>query len=247
MGKITTEELRQYVEENIPDFHQRRLKNLSKLQLKKVLRRKNPYLFKAKNVTTAGDLVKGILEAHLSSQEETIFGDFLEGLAVFICNKIYGGWKSGITGVDLELEKDGVRYIINIKSGPNWGNSRQISKMRQDFNEAKKTLRTSGSNLRIEAINGCCYGRSAKEDRGDYFKLCGEVFWTFISGKDNLYTEMIEPIGHQAKQRNDEFYEEYVKVANIFTKQFIDEFCFSDGGIDWAKLTRFASSRDKKY
>lgn len=246
MGEITSDELRQYVEKNIPDFHQRRLKNLSKLQLKKVLRRKNPYLFRAKNVTTAGDLIKGILDAHLSSQEETIFGDFLEGLAIFICGKVFGGWKSGIPGIDLELEKDGVRYIVNIKSGPNWGNSRQISKMKQDFNEAKKTLRTSRSNLRIEAINGCCYGRSGKIDRGDYYKLCGQAFWLFISGNSSLYTDIIEPIGHQAKLRNDEFYAEYVKVANVFTRQFIEAFCFPDGRVDWEKLTQFASSRAKK-
>lgn len=44
----------------------------------------NPYLFKAKNITTTGELVKGLHDAHLSSQEEGIFGDFLEGLAVFI-------------------------------------------------------------------------------------------------------------------------------------------------------------------
>ena len=31
-------------------------------------------------------------------------------------------------GIDLEFDKDGVRYIVTIKSGPNWGNSSQIGK-----------------------------------------------------------------------------------------------------------------------
>ena len=61
-----------YIEDNIPAFHHRRLESLGGLKLKNVLKRKNPYLFKAKNVNTAGELVKGILDAHLSSQEETM-------------------------------------------------------------------------------------------------------------------------------------------------------------------------------
>src|SRR5574337_848915 len=86
MGNITEKEITTYIEKNIESFHRRRLESLGKLKLKEVLKRKNPYLFKAKNITIAGELVKGLLDAHLSSQEEGIFGDFLEGLAVFINN-----------------------------------------------------------------------------------------------------------------------------------------------------------------
>ncbi len=62
-----------------------------------------------------------------------MFGDFLEGLAVFVGKQVCGGWKSSAQGVDLEFGKDGTRFILAIKSGPNWGNSRQISKMKEDF------------------------------------------------------------------------------------------------------------------
>lgn len=96
-------EIAKHIQDNIPDFHQRRLESLSHLQLKKVLKRKNPYLFKAKNINTAGELVQRILDAHLSSQEETIFGAFLENVAVHACSLAYGGIKSGIEGIDLEF------------------------------------------------------------------------------------------------------------------------------------------------
>lgn len=43
-----------------------------------MLKRKNPYLFKAKYVLTAEQIVKNIVDAHISSNEETIFGDWLE-------------------------------------------------------------------------------------------------------------------------------------------------------------------------
>jgi len=91
------------------------------------------------------------------------------------------------------------------KSGPNWGNSSQIAKMVADFKTAKKTLRTSNSQLSIVAVNGCCYGRDNKPDKGDYFKYCGQRFWEFISGDSDLFTEIIEPLGYKAKERNDDF------------------------------------------
>ena len=91
---LNINDVKKYVEENIGVFHKKRIDNLDKLKLNNILKRKNPYLFKAKNILTAFDLVKSLLDAHLSSQEETIFGDWLEGLAIFINNKVYNGWKS---------------------------------------------------------------------------------------------------------------------------------------------------------
>ena len=53
----------QYVEENITSFHEKRLNKIETLKLKKVLQKKNPYLFKAKNIQTADEIVKGIVDA----------------------------------------------------------------------------------------------------------------------------------------------------------------------------------------
>jgi hypothetical protein len=160
MPEITKQEIIEFIENNIQKFHNRRLDSLAKLKLNKILKRKNPYLYKAKNIVIAQDLVKEILDAHLSAQEEGIFGDFLEELAIFICSKTYGGRKSSANGIDLEFERDGILYVVSIKSGPNWGNSRQISKMKDDFNKAKRILRTGGQARQVEAVNGCCSAKS---------------------------------------------------------------------------------------
>ena len=128
MKKLNLKDVSQYVEKNIGTFHEKRIQSLDSLKLSQVLKRKNPYLFKAKYVLTAEKIIRGIVDAHISSSEEGIFGDWLEGLAIYINEKVYGGKKSGILGIDLEFDKDGVRYIVNIKSGPNWGNSSQIAK-----------------------------------------------------------------------------------------------------------------------
>ena len=148
MKKLNLKDISLFVEQNIGTFHQKRIQSLDSLKLSQVLKRKNPYLFKAKYVLTAEQIIRGIVDAHISSNEETIFGDWLEGLAIFINGKGYNGKKSGITGIDLEFDNKAIRYIITIKSGPNWGNSSQVEKMIDNFKTAKKTLRTSNSKLK---------------------------------------------------------------------------------------------------
>ncbi len=243
MESLKYSEIVDYVEKNISAFHEKRIERLNKLKLKTVLRKKNPYLFKAKNVLSASDIVESISSAFISSNEETIFGDWLEGLAIFVNKKAFGGWKSGIRGIDLEFDKSNIRYIFNIKSGPNWGNSSQIAKMKSDFTAAKRTLRTSNSKIVVVAINGCCYGKDKRPDKGEYYKYCGQEFWAFISGNENLYTEIIEPLGHRAKEKNEAFHVSYTRMINNFTKDFIESFCKSNGDINWEKLVEFNSGK----
>jgi hypothetical protein len=74
----------------------------------------------------AQDLVKGIVDAYLISQEETMFGNLLEGFAIFVSGKFYGGFKSKLKSVDLEFERDETYYIVGIKSGIYWGSVAKI-------------------------------------------------------------------------------------------------------------------------
>jgi hypothetical protein len=246
MNQLLIEDVTQYVRDNIEIFHQKRIDSLDSLRLKTVLKKKNPYLFKAKHLMTAEQIVRGLTDAFLSSREETIFGDWLEGLAIYINQRVYGGWKSGITGIDLEFDKDDIRYIVAIKSGPNWGNSSQIAKMKTDFNTAQRTLRTGNARINIRAVNGCCYGKDSTPDKGSYFKYCGQEFWTFISGKDTLYTDIIEPLGYMARERNEVFEVSYINALNRFTREFIDEFCDASGRTNWNKLVDFNSGKTSR-
>lgn len=242
MQPVNLNDVVRFVEENIGEFHKRRANSLQNLKLIQVLKRKNPYLFKAKNINDAHDLVKLILDAHLSSQEETLFGEFLERLAIFVCGRIFNGRKSSAEGIDLEFTRDGVFYIVSVKSGPNWGNSSQIKRMVDNFKQAKRILRTGNNKANIQAVNGCCYGQENQPDKGDYIKLCGQEFWGFISGNDNLFVDIVEPLGYRAKERNEEFFSEYSRILNLFTREFMDSFCV-DGRIDWDKLVRFNSGK----
>ena len=117
--------------------------------------------------------------------------------------------------------------------------------MLQTFNQAKKVILTNNPRLNVECINGCCYGRVSKPDKGNYFKYCGQSFWEFISNNKKLYTDIIEPLAYKAKQKNETFTKSYAKVINKFTLEFGNEFCL-DGEIDWKKLIKFNSSTNPK-
>lgn len=174
-----------------------------------------------------------------------MFGDFLETLALWINARVFGGRKSGIPGIDLEFDCNGTRYLVAIKSGPNWGNSQQIARMRDNFKKAAITLRTSRARTPVQAVNGCCYGRQPKEDRGDYLKVCGQSFWAFISGSESLYVDIVEPIGHHAHSRNEDFAQEYSRVITRMTRDVISDFCDAAGNIKWPVLLQFNSGRTR--
>lgn len=240
MRQLDLDLVRNYVNDNIIDFHKRRLKSLEDLKLEKLLK-KNPYLFKAKNIQTASDLITNLLDAFLSSSEEKLFGDFLEDLAIFIASLTCNGHKSSTTGIDLEFINDNVHYLVSIKSGPNWGNSSQQTKLEQDFKKAVATIKQSHLKINVQPVLGICYGKTKTSFLRGYWKIVGQNFWYFISENKDLYTDIIEPIGYRAKEHNEDFTGEKNRIVNRFTKQFIDAFCDTRGAIDWVKLVEFNS------
>jgi Type II restriction endonuclease EcoO109I len=240
-----------YLAENvITPFYNKRFADLNALHLKSVLRRKNPYLFKAKNIELAGDLVKGILDGFLSSHEETIFGNLLEGFAIYVSETLYNGFKSKFKSVDLEFKRGDTYFIVGIKSGPNWGNSDQVNQMKSNFKVAKRILRKQADAPgEIVAVNGCIYGKDRNPFKNDkdpdkgYYKYCGQLFWEFISGDANLYREIIVLIDQEAKQRDENFKAAYAAKVNEMTEEFMENF-MTRHRIDWIKLVDFVSKND---
>lgn len=141
----------------------------------------------------------------------------------------------------MEFEKDGVDYIVSIKSGPNWGNADQIRKMRDNFKVAGRDIRRGNPQAKVVAVNGCCSGRDSQPKKKGYLKLCGQEFWEFISGDSELYTQIIEPLGFKAKEKNEKFAKEYAKIVTNFTVELAQDFCV-DGEVDWKKLVQFNSA-----
>ena len=65
MTTLNPDKLEALIKQCLNDFHERRIKTLEKLNLRKVLRRKNPYLFKALGTEQAAENIKKILGGNL--------------------------------------------------------------------------------------------------------------------------------------------------------------------------------------
>jgi hypothetical protein len=241
MNSLDLDAVCQYVNDNIQYFHDRKIASLGGLTLDRLLK-KNPYLFKAKNITLTADLMLALLDAFLSSSEEKLFGDFLEGLAVFVAGQTTGGHKSAAQGVDLEFISRGTHYVVSIKSGPNWGNSSQHRTLAQDLRDAVTRVKQSRTPLKVQPVLGICYGKTKSCHTQDgYWKVVGQNFWYLISENPQLYTDIIEPIGYRAKEHNDAFIIKRDGVINNFATEFGQRFCCNDGTIDWVKLVEYNS------
>ena len=55
-------------------FYKTLIGKIDKLNIRKVMKRKNPYLYRAKAMQNAAEIVESVLTASVSSSEETIFG-----------------------------------------------------------------------------------------------------------------------------------------------------------------------------
>lgn len=253
MKKIDYEKLNSFiVSDIIQPFYQIRLNRLKPVKLTTIIKRKNPYLFKAKNIETAGELVKNILDAFLSSQEETIFGDLMENLAIHICQQVFNGKKAEegkYRSIDLIFERESKTYIVSIKSGPNWGNSDQVNAMRKNFKKARQILKTKVDKKEIVSVNGCMYGRdnqphkvNKKDPELSYYKICGQPFWELISGDKEFYKKIIQPLDKEAKKRDDFFKNLYIKKINEMTKDIVDLFYTKDN-LDWNKIVEYVSKK----
>ncbi|MDX1992119.1 MAG: PmeII family type II restriction endonuclease [bacterium] len=230
-----------FINRSIDQFHADRLRLIQSLKLNDILRRKNPYLFRAKNITSPEELITSFVDATLSSSEEGLFGRFLEELAIYVNQITSGGQKSSSPGIDLEFNRDNTRYLVAIKSGLNWGNSSQHRALENNFKQALVVLRQSRQVVNAQAVLGICYGRAKDSDKGMYRRICGQRFWTFISGDPDLYRHIVEPLGYNAADKNELFQEQKGLTLKRLVEVFNASFCDANGSINWQQLVEFNS------
>lgn len=243
MNSKTRKLIQQFVNDNIDSFHQNRILKLRNLRLNEVLKSKNPYLFRAKNLNLASDLITAILDARLSSSEEGSFGGFLEKLAIYVARITGGGpqLKSPATGIDIDLTRRKVRYLIAVKSGKNWGNASQHKQLQRNFMTATRVIRQSDKVVQLQCTLGICYGNFKTINNGKFLHIGGQSFWELISRDRQLYVDLIEPLGFKAEEHDQAFKKEKANIHNRLTREFTIAYCENDGKIRWPKLVRFVS------
>lgn len=209
------------------------------LNIKKIMRRKNPYLFRAKAVNGAAQIVDAILAAFISSSEETVFGnEFFEPIAIAAVQ----GQKALAEGVDIMVERDDTIYAIAVKSGTSVFNADSRKKQEQNFMAASKLAQQARK--RFVPIVGYGYGKKKTSNKGRpkfYEELAGKDFWTELTGDDGFYIKLIRLMDRLPEKYVEDFDTSYQKAANRLVREFTVEFCFEDGSIDWEKLVEFNS------
>lgn len=181
-----------------------------------------------------------MLEAVLYASEEKFMGDFLERLAIFAAEQMWGGQKSSTTGIDLEFTKHGIRYLVSVKSGPNWGNSSSQAKQREKFHTAIGVIKQQSPEAHIEAVQGICYSKRRTGHNHGIMTVYGQSFWSLLTDDKNFFTDIVEPIGYKAREHNEAFLKEKARILNLFAAEFMEKYC-DDGTINWERLVRFNS------
>lgn len=225
----------------LENFYANLIEKIDGLNIQKVMKRKNPYLYRAKAMENASEIVESVLTAFVSSSEETIFGNcFFEPVAIAAS----GGNKALAEGIDIMIQDNKTNTIsaIAVKSGPSVFNADGRKRQEQNFMAASKLAQQAKA--RYEAYIGYCYGKKKESGRGKpkmYQELAGKQFWTELTGDEEFYIKIIGYMGAMPEKYVADYKESYNKAANRLVREFSNRFCKSDGSIDWEKLVEFNS------
>ncbi len=223
----------------LENFYSALIAKVNKLNIKNIMKRKNPYLFRAKAMNGAAQIVDAILAAFVSSSEETIFGNvFFEPIATAAAQ----GQKALAEGVDVMVEQGDTIYAIAVKSGTSVFNADSRKRQEQNFMAASKLAQQAKK--RFVPIIGYGYGKKKSTNKGlpkFYMELAGKDFWAELTGDEEFYIKLIRYMDTLPEKYVEDFETSYQKASNRLVKEFTNEFCMDDGSIDWEKLVEFNS------
>lgn len=179
-----------------------------------------------------------MVDALLSSSEETKFGSIFEKCAEIVCRHGKNGQKSGIEGIDIEYsESTDKRVLIQVKSGKNWGNSSQKKQLRLNFERASRVLKQGGSVKNVRCIEGISYGKKERKHLGSHERIVGAYFWQEISGWEGLYSGLMVAVGkHAGNGLQDAKYETVEKVVEFMKER---DLVNGEDRINWGNLISF--------
>ena len=224
------------VDKALSSFYDKLTKKLDTVDIDKVIKKKNVYLYRAKGINSAAEIVDNILSAFVSSSEETIFGnEFFEPIAIALS----GGQKAMSEGIDITVEKDNGIYSIAVKSGTSVFNADSRKKQEQNFNAAAR--RAQQAQKAFYPVIGYGYGKKKIREGSVYIELAGQDFWQWLTGDKDFYIKLIDYMGSRPDEYLETFRKSYDNALNRMVRDFSIKFCRKDGSINWNKLIQYNS------
>ena len=238
---MDTQELEQLISRSLRDFYERRIQKINRLNLRNVLGRKNPYLFRALGIQRASEIIERLASDYISSSDESLFGDaFFEPIARLVS----GGSVSDAAGVDFTVETDTQYTAVAMKSGPNPYNASQKRRQNDEFLALRSRLYRI--HKEFDPVLAHAYGhRNRGNETLIYRDSSGQVFWREMTGDPDFYLKLIALMKDEPANHRQEYQPKWDATINRFTAEFIRDFCLDDGSIDWEKLVRFVSAEQR--
>ena len=213
--------------------------NRKSINLPKLLTKCNPYSLVVK-CKTPEDIVDSILKTHQQTSSETIWGYYLETIAVKISEMELNGFKSKQVCTDIEWEVDGKKHFRGWKSSPNWSNADQ----KRTVNRTEQELKESEDFGSFKVLTS--YGKTIKrnKDYNKFTQLSGQDAWEEISNDEEMYNKVMLAITN-----NSEKIGQFIDGIYISDRKksidWVNENFTEDGRINYTKINKYVSGRDK--
>jgi hypothetical protein len=191
----------------------------------------NPFLLMSLGLNTPREIAEFVVRQRLERSLVTSFGQRIQNVAMAITER-----GTGVEGADICKEKNGIRYYIQMKTGPKTVN--------KDIMEQISTLLVSAArrNRGSVPLLGMTYGNSEmvssivrKYSQVDW--IIGREFWSFISEDEGSAKEIFNLIRELDTEGDDTdiAFSEYLdqKISEL-SEQIIDK--YGDGEDMWEQL-----------
>lgn len=198
----------------------------------------NPYEL-CVNSRTVENVVDFIMQTHKQTSSKTIWGNYLESIAVKVCNHILNGFKSSEECTDLEWVIEGKNHYRGWKSSPNWCNADQ----KRAVNLKEKNMMITENFGSFKVLTS--YGKTTKKRvKKGFIQLSGQDAWEEISGDGELYNKIM--IGIQLNcDIIGQFLENiYISDRDKSITWFTENFTNKDKTINFVNINKYVSSRD---
>lgn len=234
---VTDEELKGFVTSLMDSFYERRIGSLRKLDLRKILSKKNPYLYCALGINDPRKIVEAIVNAQVSSSDEGLFGDALfEPLALVLS----GGHTAPSPGVDVVCEDASTYTAYAIKSGTAVFNAQSKKKQLEEFGSLAARVRKLGK--RFDPVIGYGYGRKQQRVQAAYRELAGQALWQELSGDPECYLRIIRLLADAPPSIAADYELARTALIDELVAELEADFCKPDGTIDWEQIVMLNSA-----